>query len=200
MCDLCSLFFFCFVFIVLPHRFSLSLIHLFFIWPFCSSKSPFVRGFRPKQFALIDSLPRSRLKDRNQYRFLQVSCPPYSRVSQWVSLTRWELRVTGVASCERQRQVSCLRGPAKWKCVKIKIKKKKGYRQFSPFTAPAELPSHSAGSVTLTWNLSMLHFFRAKLKRTNSWTHCSLEILTMQNSLELQWSLCLQQTSSNGYL
>lgn len=125
MCDLCSLFFFCFVFIVLPHRFSLSLIHLFFIWPFCSSKSPFVQGFRPKQFALIDSLPRSRLKDRNQYRFLQVSCPPYSRVSQWVSLTRWELRVTGVASCERQRQVSCLRGPAKWKCVKIKIKKKR---------------------------------------------------------------------------
>lgn len=121
----CAHCFFCFVFIVLPHRFSLSLIHLFFIWPFCSSKSPFVQGFRPKQFALIDSLPRSRLKDRNQYRFLQVSCPPYSRVSQWVSLTRWELRVTGVASCERQRQVSCLRGPAKWKCVKIKIKKKR---------------------------------------------------------------------------
>lgn len=141
----CAHCFFCFVFIVLPHRFSLSLIHLFFIWPFCSSKSPFVRGFRPKQFALIDSLPRSRLKDRNQYRFLQVSCPPYSRVSQWVSLTRWELRVTGVASCERQRQVSCLRGPAKWKCVKIKIKKKKDTDNFPPSLLLLSFPPTQQG-------------------------------------------------------
>lgn len=50
--------------------------------------------------------------------------------------------------------------------------------------------------------LSTLHFWGPSggEKKTNSWTHCSLEILTMQNSLVLPWSHCLQQTSSNEYL
>lgn len=190
----CAHCFFCFVFIVLPHRFSLSLIHLFFIWPFCSSKSPFVRGFRPKQFALIDSLPRSRLKDRNQYRFLQVSCPPYSRVSQWVSLTRWELRVTGVASCVMPP------GSCEMEMCKNQNFKKKDTDNFPPSLLLLSFPPTQQGRSRSLEIYPCCIFFRAKLKRTNSWTHCSLEILTMQNSLELQWSLCLQQTSSNGYL